>query len=63
MRLISPINLSRISPSISISLFHLELRSLNIYRLSYLGRGGQVFNTKPLAYLITLYPILFRLGY
>jgi len=38
IQLISPIGLSRISPSIGASLFYLELSSLRIYRLSYLGR-------------------------
>jgi len=38
MWLISPISLSRISPSIGTSLFYLELSSLKIYKLSYLGR-------------------------
>jgi len=35
--LISPISLSRISPSIGASLFYLKLSSLRIYRLSCLG--------------------------
>jgi len=37
MQLISPIILSKISPSIGASLFCLELSSLKIYRLSCLG--------------------------
>jgi len=38
IQLISPISLSRISPSTGASLFCLELSSLRIYRLSCLGR-------------------------
>jgi len=38
IRLISPIGLFRISPSIGASLFYLELSSLRIYRSSCLGR-------------------------
>jgi len=36
MRLISPISLSRVSPSIGATLFCLELSSLRIHRSSYL---------------------------
>jgi len=37
MRLISPINLSKTSPSKGANLFYLESSSLKIYGLSYLG--------------------------
>jgi len=38
IKLICPIGLFKISPFIGASLFYLELSSLRIYRLSYLGQ-------------------------
>jgi len=60
IRLISPISLSRISPSIGASSFRLELSSLRIYRSSCLGRRRHVSGAKPLAYPIVPRPVLSR---